>query len=78
MNTSVTAGPPRRALVTAADWFASGHRIPIVALTADALSGSRERCMASGMDDYLTKPVSFASLREAVERWTRHRVPVAE
>jgi len=58
--------------------LASGHRIPIVALTADALSGSRERCMASGMDDYLTKPVSFASLREAVERWTRHRVPVAE
>ena len=31
----------------------------------------------SGMDDYMTKPVSFALLREAVERWTRPRVPVA-
>ncbi len=48
----------------------SGRRVPIVALTADALNGSRERCLASGMDDYLTKPVSFALLRDAVERWT--------
>ena len=47
-----------------------GTRTPIVALTADALAGDRERCLASGMDDYMTKPVSRARLGAMVERWT--------
>jgi signal transduction histidine kinase/CheY-like chemotaxis protein len=47
----------------------NGHT-PIVALTADALAGDRERCLQSGMDDYMTKPVSSAMLAAAVERWT--------
>jgi signal transduction histidine kinase/ActR/RegA family two-component response regulator len=46
-----------------------GH-MPIVALTADALAGDRERCLESGMDDYMTKPVSSAMLATCVERWT--------
>ena len=46
-----------------------GHT-PIVALTADALAGDRERCLESGMDDYMTKPVSSAMLAAVVERWT--------
>ncbi|HEX6705706.1 MAG TPA: ATP-binding protein [Albitalea sp.] len=52
---------------------AHGPRTPIVALTADALAGDRERCIASGMDDYMTKPVSSAMLAAAVDRWTGRR-----
>ncbi len=46
-----------------------GPRIPIVAMTASAMEGERERCLGAGMDDYLTKPISRARLGEAIERW---------
>jgi CheY-like chemotaxis protein/HPt (histidine-containing phosphotransfer) domain-containing protein len=47
----------------------SGRRIPIVALTANALKGEADRCLAAGMDGYLTKPLTLDRLRETVERW---------
>ncbi len=56
-----------------ADERAAGRHTPIVALTADALAGDRERCLESGMDDYLTKPVSSAQLAAAVRRWNTGR-----
>ena len=45
-----------------------GKRIPIVALTANALIGERERCLSAGMDDFITKPFSSRGLDEAIRR----------
>ncbi len=46
------------------------RRMPIVALTAHAMQGDREKCEASGMDDYLSKPCSAKTLFEMLQRWT--------
>lgn len=47
----------------------TGERVPIVAVTAHVLDGDREACLASGMDDYLAKPISIDRLEEMVQRW---------
>ncbi|HKE00772.1 MAG TPA: response regulator, partial [Planctomycetota bacterium] len=50
-------------------------RIPIVAVTAHAMRGDRERCLAAGMDEYLTKPVAIEDLRKVLDRFLPHELP---
>ena len=45
------------------------HDIPIIAMTAHAMQGDKERCLAAGMDDYVAKPISFQALADALEKW---------
>jgi CheY-like chemotaxis protein len=47
----------------------AGRRVPIVAMTAEAMEGCREHCLAAGMDDYVAKPVRPEDVRDALLRW---------
>ena len=50
-----------------------GRRLPIIAMTAHAMTGDQERCLAAGMDDYVAKPVTREALVAKLERWIVER-----
>jgi len=44
-------------------------RIPIIAMTANAMQGDREKCLEAGMDDYISKPVNAKKIQETLGKW---------
>jgi PAS domain S-box-containing protein len=55
----------------------SGKRVPIIAMTANAMADDQRRCLEAGMDDYVSKPITPAKLRATVARWMEGR-PLAK
>jgi CheY-like chemotaxis protein len=45
------------------------HHVTIIAMTAEAITGCRERCLEAGMDDFVAKPVTLHDLIEVVKKW---------
>ncbi|HYH42242.1 MAG TPA: ATP-binding protein, partial [Burkholderiales bacterium] len=63
------------AVLRSAESSSGSSRVPIIALTANAMTGDRERCLAAGMDDYLTKPFKLEQLCDVLVKWVQPGTP---
>ncbi|MGO9014452.1 MAG: response regulator, partial [Dissulfurispiraceae bacterium] len=52
---------------------AANPNVPIIAMTAHAMTGDKEKCLQSGMDDYISKPISPRKLSKVLEKWMQGR-----
>ncbi len=58
------------AAIRALEAKSGAARMPVIALTADVMTGERERCLVAGMDDYASKPFRLADIAAVLEKWT--------
>jgi len=58
-------------LIRASQSKVLNKNIPVIAMTANAMKGDKEKCLACGMNDFLSKPVSVAKLSEMIENWLK-------
>jgi PAS domain S-box-containing protein len=54
------------------------HHIPIIAMTANAMQSDKDTCIAAGMDDYISKPVTLNSLERALKEWATRKITMPE
>jgi len=66
------------AKIRASDSAVLNPRVPVIAMTAHAMKGDRERCLAAGMDDHLAKPIAPAALAEKIAQWLHGSPKVCE